>query len=83
MGHVSEAKMGGNGTAAGYLLSGAVAAVEAVAAGELRTPAALGITAIGVRHQAVRNARGEVLDQGSFVRHGRTQLSEDVWFGRG
>lgn len=51
--------------------------------GELQPVAALGITAIAVRHGAVTNGRGEALDRSTFTQHGRRKMTEDVWFGRG
>lgn len=50
--------------------------------GELKTLAELGVTEISARMQLEKNARGEDLMRSSFVRDGKTQVTEDVWFGR-
>lgn len=73
-----------DGVLTGAELAGLAAWVDdgdaRVEAGELTALTALGITSLDVRHRAVTNARGEVLDQAGFTRDGRRGLTEDVWF---
>lgn len=49
---------------------------------ELHTLASLGITEIRLPHRFVTNTDGEVLEQASFVRNGKTFTVEEVWFAR-
>ncbi|HEY8209400.1 MAG TPA: hypothetical protein VIG99_18050 [Myxococcaceae bacterium] len=51
-----------------------------VQAGELKSLAELGITQLSTGVNNVQNARGENLQQSSFVQNGQTVKSEDVWF---
>jgi hypothetical protein len=50
--------------------------------GELKSLAELGVTAISAKMGLQENARGEDLMRSTFVRDGKTQVTEDVWFGR-
>lgn len=51
-------------------------------ANELRTLASLGITEIRLPARFVRNASEEWLEQATFVRNGKPQLMQEVWFAR-
>lgn len=51
-------------------------------ASELQTLASLGITEIRLPARFVRNASSEWLEQATFVRHGKPQLMQEVWFAR-
>ncbi len=49
---------------------------------ELQTLASLGITEIRLPHRFKKTADDELVEFASFVRNGKTQLVEEVWFGR-
>jgi hypothetical protein len=49
-------------------------------AGELKTLKELGVTQVGTQMNRVQNERGESLMRSDFVRNGKRQMSEDVWF---
>lgn len=49
-------------------------------AGELKSLAELGITEMNVQMTLEKNARGEDLMRSTFVRDGKEQVTEDVWF---
>lgn len=47
---------------------------------ELHTLASLGITEIRLPYRAITNADGELIEQATFVRHGKPQIMQEVWF---
>jgi hypothetical protein len=49
---------------------------------ELHTLASLGITEIRLPHRFKKSQDDELIEFASFVRNGKTQLVEEVWFGR-
>lgn len=49
---------------------------------ELHTLASLGITEIRLPHKYLQNQDGELIEQATFVRNGKTYVIEEVWFGR-
>ncbi len=49
---------------------------------ELHTLASLGITEIRLPHRFLSNQDGEVIEQATFARNGKTHLVEEVWFAR-
>ena len=51
-------------------------------ANELKTLSSLGITEIRLPARFVKNASNEWLEQATFVRHGKPQLMQEVWFAR-
>ncbi|MEN9799416.1 MAG: hypothetical protein RL653_3112 [Pseudomonadota bacterium] len=48
--------------------------------GELKSLAELGVSEVSTRMHTEKNARGETLMRSDFVRNGRRQMTEDVWF---
>ncbi|MNT42343.1 hypothetical protein D3C72_1787610 [compost metagenome] len=49
---------------------------------ELHTLASLGITEIRLPHTYLKNKDGELVEQATFVRKGKTYVIQEVWFGR-
>ncbi len=49
---------------------------------ELHTLASLGITELRLPHQYLKNKDGELIEQATFVRKGKTYIIQEVWFGR-
>ncbi len=49
---------------------------------ELHTLASLGITEIHLPHRYLKNKDGELIEQATFVRNGKTHVMQEVWFGR-
>ena len=49
---------------------------------ELHTLASLGITELRLPHHYLQNQDGELIEQATFVRKGKTYVIQEVWFGR-
>jgi hypothetical protein len=49
---------------------------------ELHTLASLGITEIHLPHRYLMNKDGELIEQATFVRKGKTHIVQEVWFSR-
>ncbi|GEM_PF-3592222 len=49
---------------------------------ELHTLASLGITEIRLPHRHLNNQDGELIEQATFVRDGKTHIVQEVWFSR-